>query len=483
MDEFGISAFGAYIPRQRVPRRQIAEAHAWMAPGLRALAKGNRSYCSWDEDAITMAVEAARNCGVGGAALPAQALYLASTTFPYADLQNAALVAAALGLPRETRTLDLGGSQRSATGALVAAILARETSLVAASDKPNGKPGSNLEMSYGAAAAAFVLSSSDILARCLAHACLTEPFVDHFRASGEAYDYYWEERWIRDEGYLRIVPAVVGDVLARAQLAIEEVQHLIVASPFRGIAQGVAKQLRFPGKVAQALDQDVGYAGAAHPLLMLCDTLEQAEPGQRILVVGFGQGADAILFEVTDLIRSHRPQRRVSEEIAAGIECDSYERMLAFQKGIELDWGMRSEKSGKTALTEQSRSSAQIASFSAARCPTCGTVQFPALEYCVNPACHAPGAHFVAAPMASERGQVVTYTADWLSYHPSPPNNVGFVQFANGVRLQMEFVDVGPAGLEVGQWVRPVMRIKERDPARAYSRYFWKAAPCEALED
>ncbi len=100
MSEFGITAYGAYVPRLRIDRAIIADAHRWAVPGLRAQAKGARAFTSWDEDAITMAVEAARDAlgtkGTGNL----QALRLASTTFPYADLANAAIVAGALGAPR-----------------------------------------------------------------------------------------------------------------------------------------------------------------------------------------------------------------------------------------------------------------------------------------------------------------------------------------------------------------------------------------------
>ena len=59
---FGITAWSAYIPRPRLERSAIASAHQWVAPSLKGLAKGRRAYCSWDEDIVTMAVEAARNC-------------------------------------------------------------------------------------------------------------------------------------------------------------------------------------------------------------------------------------------------------------------------------------------------------------------------------------------------------------------------------------------------------------------------------------
>ena len=49
-----------------------------------------------------------------------------------------------------------------------------------------------------------------------------------------------------------------------------------------------------------------GEAGAAHPLVMLAHALEDATPGERILVVGFGQGCDALVFEATEALAARR---------------------------------------------------------------------------------------------------------------------------------------------------------------------------------
>ena len=58
----GITAFGGYVPRLRLQRQAIVDAHRWADPGLAGRAKGERSMCNWDEDAVTMSVEAGRAC-------------------------------------------------------------------------------------------------------------------------------------------------------------------------------------------------------------------------------------------------------------------------------------------------------------------------------------------------------------------------------------------------------------------------------------
>jgi 3-hydroxy-3-methylglutaryl CoA synthase len=481
MADFGIKLFGGYVPRLRIDRSHIAEAHTWMAPGLRGQARGSRAFLSWDEDAVTMAVEAARDCLDGRAASEIKAIHLASTSLPYADLQHASLVASALRLPAGIASSDVGYSQRAGTSGLLQALKAGEDALFIASDAPVAKPASTQELSYGAGAAAFLLGSGEVSARLLGSASVTAPFVDHFRAARSRHDYFWEERWVRDEGYAKLAPAAVKSVLSKARVAIGDIAHFVMPSMQRGAADAVAKKIGFAGKPADGLENGVGYAGSAHALLMLAHVLEKAVAGERILVVGFGQGADALLFEVTGAIENAKPRRGVAGAIADRIATDSYMRMLSFYDGIELEWGMRSEKNAKTALTEQYRSSKEINGLVAGKCGKCGTIQFPQLEYCVNPECNAPASQFEECSLVDEPSQVLTYTADWLSYHPAPPLYVGFVQFDNGARILMEVVDVGAEGLEVGTPLRLTYRIKERDRARGYNRYFWKATPTGAV--
>jgi 3-hydroxy-3-methylglutaryl CoA synthase len=475
MTDFGITAFGAYIPRMRLERSAIAAAHKWMAPSLKGLAKGARSFCNWDEDTVTMAVEAARDALRGKDRSALKTLGFATTRPPYADLQASAVIAGALDLPRAIRTLDSGLGQRAGTSGLTAALRSGEPGLFIASDAPRGKPASTQEISFGAAAAAFVMGHENVAARLVGEGSLAAGFIDHFRDEGSDFEYHWEERWVRDEGYAKLVPPAVEAALAQAGVGIDGIAYFAMPSPLRNLAAGTAKQLGLAGTVVDSLDEGCGHSGSAHAPLMLARALEMANPGERILVVSFGQGVDALVFEVTDAIGQARPRRGVAGSLAAGISTDAYLRMLSFEDGIDLEWGMRAEKNVKTALTEQYRSANQIEAFKAGECGDCGTIQFPQLQYCVK--CHAPRGRFTDVPLVDQPARVMTHTADGLSYYPSPPMHGGFVQFENGARLQMEMVDIGPDGIELGTPLEMVFRLKEQDRQRGYKRYFWKAAP------
>src|SRR5258706_8129130 len=95
----GILAFGAYIPWRRLPRKAIAETHGWFNPALKGQAKGERAFCNWDEDPVTMAVEAARDALSGRDRAKIASLRFASTTYPFLDRLHSGIVAGALSLP------------------------------------------------------------------------------------------------------------------------------------------------------------------------------------------------------------------------------------------------------------------------------------------------------------------------------------------------------------------------------------------------
>ena len=198
MTEIGITGFGSYVPRRRMRRELIADAHSWAIPGLKALGKGERSFCSHDEDVITMAVAAGRASIAGKTDV--DSLTLASTTLPFADRQNATFVGEALGLNEDLHTADVCGSQRAGTSALLQALQrsSDSSSLVIAAERRFSKPGSVQELTSGDGAASLLLGSDNILARLLGSHTVSRDLVDHYRSAGSRVDYTLEERWIRD---------------------------------------------------------------------------------------------------------------------------------------------------------------------------------------------------------------------------------------------------------------------------------------------
>ncbi|NMF96402.1 zinc ribbon domain-containing protein [Aromatoleum toluolicum] len=471
----GILAVGAYLPRLRLDRKSVAAGHRWMAPGLRGLAQGVRSMANWDEDAITMAVEAGRRALAAAQAPAPEMLTLASTTLPFADRLNAAVVASALSLPKALAASDCGGSLRAGGSALIRALQGSGgQQLLIASERRIPRPASTAELMVGDGAAALLVGEGEPIARLLGSASLTADFVDHFRESGRDGDYGWEERWVRDEGLSKLVPPVVKQALQAAGVDANRIDHFVMPEKLRKVGPMVAKKVGVrPETIVDPLFDRCGDTGAAHPLLMLARTLAKAGPGQTILVVQFGSGCDALVLETTDRATGSDTEPAWLDE---GQVETNYLKYLSFTGQIELEWGMRAEMDNKTALSAAWRAEETVHGFSGGRCGECGTVQFPASRICVNPDC---GAVDTQQPyrLADEPAKIRSFTCDWLSYKPCPPFMFGHVEFANAARVLMEFADCDPADLAVGVPLDMVFRIKEVDPMRGFRRYFWKAKP------
>lgn len=479
---FGILAAGAYVPRLRLQRKAIVDANRWFAPGLASLGKGERAICNWDEDAITMAVEASRDALAGSDRGAVESVYFASTTFPFLDRLNGGVVAEALQLDDGVSALDVASSQRAATSALAAALRAGGTGLVVAAEHRQARAASPVELTSGDGAAAVVIGVGAPVARLIGSAQSTVDFVDHFRTAESEYDYQWEERWIRDAGYMKIVPPVIARCLEAAKVKAADVTHFCMPAVVPRVVNSVAKAAGIADTaIADPMQATCGDTGAAHPLLMLVAALERAKPGERIMVVGFGQGADVLLFERTAQPLPAEGRLGCAGHLARRREETSYTKFLAFNDLIEIERGMRSETDKLTPLSALWRNRDTVTGMIGGKCAVCGTIQFPITRICANPNCNAVDSQ-EPHPFSGKTGRVNSFTADRLTYSPDPPACYGMVQFDEGGRWMMDFTDVDADALKVGLRMRMMFRIKDVDTQRGFRRYFWKAAPLDSTD-
>lgn len=476
----GITAYGGYVPRLRLQRKAMAQANAWFNPGLMGQGKGERSMANWDEDSVTMAVEASRDCLNGTGKDDIDSLYFASTTMPFTDRQNSGILAAALTLDEDIQAADISSSQRAGTTALMNALNAVkggavQNGLVATGEKRKARSASVQEFQFGDAAAALTVGAGSPIATYLGGASVTVDFVDHFRGDAEEFDYNWEERWIRDEGIIKIVPRAVKSALENAGVSGSDINHFVFPCVFPRLPQNVAKQSGIdPETVTDNLAGNMGQAGAAHALVMLVHALENAEPGQKILVASFGQGCDALIFEVTPEIKKLSARRGISGCLADRTEETNYMKYLAFNGLIELEKGMRAEVDKKTALTTQYRKRDMLYGLVGGICKKCGTAQFPRSRICVNPNCQEVDSQ-EPYNFADKTAKIQSWSADYLAFSIDPPSHYGMITFEEGGRFLTDFTDVEVGSIDSGMSVRMVFRIKDFDDRRGYVRYFWKA--------
>ncbi|MBW2120031.1 MAG: OB-fold domain-containing protein, partial [Deltaproteobacteria bacterium] len=478
----GITSYGGYIPRLRLDRMSIFQNMGWFAPAIIMVAQGERSFCNWDEDTMTMAVEASRDCIKGMDKSVIDAHYLCSTTLPFADRSCSGIVKTALNLRDDILAEDFTNSLRSGTSALITAFDSvkggeKKNILVTASDKREARAAYFYEMWFGDGAASLLVGDTDVIAEYKGGYSVSYDFVDHFRGAGKNYDYMWEERWVRDEGYSKIIPEAVNGLFNKLSISMDDVDTFVFPCFFKAEHRKIAKNLgAAPEKVVDNMHEVCGETGSAHPFIMFMYALEKAKPGDRILLAGFGQGCDALYFQVTENITRLSPRNGIRGSLNNKKTTDNYAKFLKFRDLLQVEMGIRAEAPTQTAMTVLWRKRKMILGLVGGKCRECGTPQFPKMDICVNPDCKALKSQddYEFSEVAA---YVKTFTGDLLSISVDPPAIYGMIQFEGGGRFMADFTDCELGDVQVGQHVSMAFRRRYADKERGFTGYFWKAVP------
>lgn len=468
MSAAGIESYGAYVPPTRLALGAIG--------GRPAKDGGPERAVAWnDEDAVTMAASAAVNCLRGFERESVDALFFASTTYPFREKQGAAFLAKALDLRRDVRTADLSGSLRAGLDALraaadaVAAGSARRV-LVVASDCRLGAPGSGLERSGGDGAAAFLVGAADAIASIEAFHGVSDELLDVWRSEGDRFVHSWEERFVVQEGYTpRLVEAVQG-LLERCGARAADFARIALYAPDERSHAGVARALKLdPAALVPPLFGRLGNAGCAFAPLLLASALEQAQPGERLLVAGYGDGAAACALAATERLEKLEPRRGVAWHLARRRPVRSYDRYLK-ARGLEAsEWAPGSDPGLSATIHFRERD--EDVSFKGQRCRRCRAVQFPNQRVCES--CFAKD-DFEPVRLSDRTGRVVTYTFDFFFPTPDPPTIVT-VSEIEGARIHLQLVNAAPEQVKLGMPIEVELRRIHQVGGRP--NYYWKATP------
>lgn len=468
----GITAVGGYLPLLRLDRKSASRELAWS--GLSMPKTGTRAVAGWDEDALTMAVEAAR--GLVADAAP-DALRFASTSAYFTDRAQSAIAVDALALPRSTRSSDAANTRRAGSGALLDALIGGRDEIVTAAEKRRTQPGSAAQLAFGDGAAA-VRTGANGAATLVGHASLTHDLVDRYSSQDHPASYAYEERFVRDVAVSELLVPAIKAACAHAGIEPSAIAQVACVEPVGASWKAAARVLKCTApNHCETLAQAVGDLGAAHVIYGLGLALAAAAPGDLVLIVGFGSGVDALVLKVHAAVPG---ADAMVTALVEGQRLTSYSRFLSLVDGVDLDWGMRSEFEQKVQATVLERVGRDTIGFIGGR-DSLGNVQFPKSAIPVNPALDAPEV-LEDVRLADLEASIVSVTADRLNFTPDPPFDFGLVQFDNlfgggGARVLMEMVDRPDAGFAVGQRVGMRLRIKARNARLGFRTYFWKAAP------
>lgn len=469
----GITSIGTCIPKYRLQREEIARM--WGTKGI----GGEKAVAGYDEDSITMAVAAVRECQ-RRCAEDSEGLYFASTTAPYQEKQSAAIIASVTGLNRECVTADFTNSLRSGTTALKSAYDSVKSGsnsqvLVTASDCRLGMPKSRFEQLFGDIAAAVSIGSEGVIAEIESCYSLYSDFIDVWRTISDRFVNSGEGRFIGDEGYSPIMKEAISGIMKSLSLNPDDFSKIVFTASDARQHASLAKKLGFDASQVQSpFFSEIGHMGTAGTLVMLIAALEEAKPRDRILLANYGDGADAIILKVTQAITDFSFEPIIQEQLKKRRSID-YGTYLNWRDLMPLDTANLPPRNALS-LASRWRERKIISTLSGVKCKNCGTPQIHTIgqniRICVQ--CQAKD-NFDEYRFSDKKATLFTYAIDNLQPTKNPPGLNGAIDFEGGGRLLCELTDYDLDKVEIGMPVEMTFRKMTLDDD--FINYFWKAKP------
>lgn len=473
----GIKSYGAYIPYRRLPRKVINAA--WGRGG----GSGERAVAGLDEDTISMAVSASIDCLKGIDPHSIDAVYLATTTAPYSERLNSNIVANALDCRRDTRNADFTSCLRAGATALQSALDAVNSGalknvLVAVTDMRMGGGGGEDEMMLGDGAAAFLVSNDAIAVELEGSYTLSDDMVDYWRMAGDDYLRSWEDRFGRDFGYSVTPVEASKGLFKKLNLTPKAVSKACVYGTNSRAMGGLVRSMSFtPEQMQDPLLDNVGNTGAALSPMILVAALETAKPGDRIMMVNWGNGCDAMMFKVTEANAKLAARRGIKGHLNIKGPLNNYGQFMRWRNMVQLAPQSR-PAGGVVSMSAEWRERREGLPLWGVKCMKCGTVQLymrgtsMRAHVCLN--CQAKDS-FEPYRFSDKKGTVVSFSHDFLGGGIDPPATRTVVDFEGGGRGLFDMVDRDPAECKVGMAVEMTFRKVRSAPGS--NVYFWKCKP------
>lgn len=310
MTKVGIVGYGAYTPHRYVAAIDI---------DARAVGLGldKKSVAAWDEDSVTMGVEAARQALIMAQveASQVEAIYMGSESPPYAVKPSSTIVGDFLGVGEAYQAVDLQFACKAAAAGFQMAYGQLQSgqishALVIGADKSQAKKGDALEWSAGAAAAAVLLGRSHVLATLVARSSVSSDTPDFWRRDGMDFPSH-AGRFTGEPGYFHHIEQALTQLMDTYHFSPTDFDHVILHMPNGKFPKKLAHDFHFRDEQLQAgfTVTEIGNPYAASVLFGLTAVLDQAKPGQKILLVAYGSGAgaDALVLETTSAIETRQP--------------------------------------------------------------------------------------------------------------------------------------------------------------------------------
>ncbi|KKM02536.1 hypothetical protein LCGC14_1783450 [marine sediment metagenome] len=472
----GIKSYGAYLPKYLMPRELIAKA--WDFPSR----PGNKVVASADEDSLTMAIEAGLDCLSGINPKSIDGLFFASTTQVYTEKASASFIATVLDLREDIVTADFTDSLKAGTTALARAVdtikANKEISriLVITSDMREAEPATTWEFGFADGAAAFLIAEGDKLPLIIDDyfsiaANVTGPWK---RTKEDSFIRTFETK-MDNQIYTQSLIKVMSEIMKRNNLNPDDIDIAAYYYNNPRTHGRISKAMKFNQGVAQnGLFFQFGDLGTSMSFMLLISAMKNPIENAKAILVGFGDGADAILLHIqdttalTELSRSHMGLAGHQQSMKL---LENYNVYVENKKLLEKDRYVR-----KSSAVTLWRDTPSVYKMYGLRCKNCGTVQYPTTgRSCII--CRADDQ--LDLIKLALKGKIFTYTLDHLvggTYMDTPvPRCVIDLDGGGRVLLNMTEIENPEENVRIGMEVE--LTFRKLHEGGEFKNYYWKCRP------
>jgi len=342
----GIVSYGTYIPRYRIKVEEIAKIWGEDAETIKnGLGILQKSVPDLDEDTATIAVEAAREALARAKIDPKDigAVYVGSESHPYAVKPTATIVGEALDIGNEYFAADLEFACKAGTSGIQMCIGLVKAGMIKyglaiGADTSQSRPGDALEYSASAGGAAYIIGEDNVIAEIEGTYSFTSDTPDFWRREGQPYPSHGG-RFTGLPAYFRHITSAASGLMEKLGLKPSDFKYAVFHQPNGKFPVRVAKMLGFTmDQIKQGLVVSyIGNTYSGSSLLGLAAVLDEAKPGDRILLTSFGSGAgsDAFSIVVTDAIEDFERTPKVWDKVMKG-EFIDYGLYVKLRKKIKF---------------------------------------------------------------------------------------------------------------------------------------------------
>ena len=302
--QVGIVGYGAYVPRYRLPGREVARV--WTG-GLGGSPVMEKAVAGIDEDVTTMSIEAARNALARARIDPRQirAVWVGSESHPYAVKPTSTIVAESIGTSANIQAADWEFACKAGTEAVQASIGMVGSGMNAYTlsigmDTAQGRPGDALEYSAASGGAAFIIGPADeSVAVYQGSFSYVTDTPDFWRRSGQTYPSHGD-RFTGEPAYFNHVMSAAQKLMEMMGTTATDYSHAVFHQPNVKFPQRAGKMLGFSDEQIQTglLANEIGNVYSGSCMIGLTAILDTAQPGDRILMVSYGSGAGSDAFDI-----------------------------------------------------------------------------------------------------------------------------------------------------------------------------------------